>query len=325
MSAARRWRPSLGFVLGGGLLGTLVLALAGMVALRYLGPAFGYRRAALGLGLGIVVLTALLGALMVRLLLRPIHALEHYAVAQNVGPAPPPRHFGTRELHHTARAVIAMAEALRNREATIRSFTDHVTHELKTPVSAIRAAVELLEDGTLTAPDRALLAQIDGARAQLEAQLQALRLAAQARESRYLGQVKAGTLLAPLRQQFAALALSVAGEDVEFPMAAEGMQMVLGHLLRNAWEHGASRVELIAQETGNGPSLRVLDNGRGISPGNAPHVFEPFFTTRRAEGGTGMGLAILHNLLAAHQASIALQSCDKGACFVLQSTPPRAV
>lgn len=316
----RRWRPTLAFVLGGALLATLAFAFAGLVALRYLGPVIGFRHAALALAALILLLTGALGWLLVRLLLRPITALEHYAVAQGDGQATPPRHFGTDELHRTARAVIAMAETLRDREATIRSFTDHVTHEIKTPVSTIRAGVELLEDGSLAPADRAILAQIDGARVQIEAQLQALREAAQAREVRYLGQCTLAVVLGrlgPPRLGQAALALRVQGGDVALPMAADGLVVVLTQLLRNAGEHGATEVALMAAADASGVSVTVVDNGRGISAGNAPQVFDPFFTTARGSGGTGMGLAIVRNILAAHRATIVLVPGAVGATFRL--------
>lgn len=72
-------------------------------------------------------------------------------------------------------------------------------HELKTPVSAIRASVELLEDGgSLSDVDRRLVREIDGMRQQIEAQLAALRHAAQARETRYLGQTTIADILPAL-------------------------------------------------------------------------------------------------------------------------------
>ncbi len=315
---SRRWRPSLGFVLGGALSGTLVLSFAGLVALRHLGPQVGFREAALLLGAVIVALTAVLGWLLVRLLLRPITALERYAVELHDGRAAPPRHFGTRELHRTARSVIDMAEALRDREATIRSFTDHVTHELRTPVSAIRAAVEILEDGgSLSATDRQVLAQLDGARAQIERQLAALRAAAQAREARYLGQTALAPVAARLAAQHPDLRLSVTGGEVAVPLSPEGLELILGHLLRNALEHGARHVTLAGTTADAGAVVTVADDGRGISPGNAPHVFEPFFTTRRESGGTGMGLAIVRNVVAAHRGEIELLSSAGGARFRL--------
>ncbi len=311
---SRRWRPSLGFVLGGALAGTLALSFLGLIALRYLGPEVGFRNAAMGLGLVIATLTALLGWLMVRLLLRPIRALEAYAKAQKGGAAPPPpAHFGTRELHTTARSVIAMAGALRDRETRIRSFTDHVTHELKTPVSAIRAAAELLEDGAGLSPeDTRLLAQIDGACAQLEGQLATLRRAAQARELRYDGMSRLNDLTNELRSQHP-LDITINGGAVPLPLAPEGMRVILGHLLNNAAQHGATGVTLTAAQ--NGTALTVQDNGRGISKGNAPHVFDPFFTTRRDTGGTGMGLAILRNILSTHGGQIMLAATAEGASF----------
>jgi signal transduction histidine kinase len=304
----RRWRPSLAFVLGGALTGTLALSLAGLVALRYLGPIIGFRAAAVGLGLAITAATAGLGWLLLRLLLRPMRALEAYARAQETGEAAPrPVHFGTTETAATAARVVALAETLRNREATIRAFTDHVTHELKTPVAAIRAATELLEDGgSLAAEDARLLAQIDGARAQMEAQLAALRRAAQAREVRHLGQTQLSTLLPALVQDFPGLDIGISGETLPLPIAAEGMKIVLAQLLHNAVDHGASRVHLKVNYDKVGTSLEVSDDGCGISMGNEARIFDPFFTTRRESGGTGMGLAVVRNLLTAHRAEITL-------------------
>lgn len=307
---SRRWRPSLAFVLGGALAGTLALSFGGLVALRYLGPALGFRAAAMGLGLAITAATAGLGWLLLRLLLRPIRALEAYARAQESGAAaPPPAHFGTTETAATAARVIAMAEALRDREATIRAFTDHVTHELKTPVAAIRAAAELLEDGGALAPDDArLLAEIDGARIQLEGQLAALRRVAQAREVRHLGQSWLADLLPALGRDFPGLAIETTGASLPLPIAAGGMEVVLAQLLRNAADHGATRVQLDLGREGPGVVLEITDNGHGISLGNEARIFEPFFTTRRATGGTGMGLAVVRNLLNAHRAEITLRS-----------------
>lgn len=320
---SRRWRPSLALVLGGGLAGTLALSLAGLVALRYLGPIIGFRNAALLLALAITLATGVLGWLLVRLLLRPILALQAYAAAQERGAqAPPPAHFGTRELHATARRVISMADALRDREATIRAYTDHVTHEIKTPVSAIRAATELLSDTAALAPaDARLLAEIDGARGQIEAQLAALRTAAQAREARYLGQSTLADVLPGLRGDWPGLNLSADGAALPLPMAGQGIAIVLGQLLRNAAEHGARRVTLTADRGTAGPRLDIADDGQGISAGNAAHVFAPFFTTRRGEGGTGMGLAVVRNLLRAHGAEIELVAAERGAWFRITFAP----
>jgi signal transduction histidine kinase len=56
----------------------------------------------------------------------------------------------------------------------------------------------------------------------------------------------------------------------------------------------------------------------GISPGNRDRVFEPFFTTRREAGGTGMGLQIVRSMLAAHGGTIKLLPSEAGATFELR-------
>jgi signal transduction histidine kinase len=90
---------------------------------------------------------------------------------------------------------------------------------------------------------------------------------------------------------------------------------VLGHLVSNAEGAGARRVEISGRETPEGAVLQVADDGPGISPGNRDRCFEPFFTTRRDAGGTGMGLAIVQTLLMAHGGEISLEPSETGACF----------
>lgn len=310
MTAGRHWRPGLALVLSGALLATLGLSFAGLVALRYLGPEIGFRNAAMLLGGLILLATLALGWLLARLLLRPIRALEAYAIAALDGDPSLPAHYGTEELRRTAERVIAMAGALRDREASIRSYADHVTHELKTPVAAIRAAVELLEDGGgLGAEDARLVAGIDGARQQIERQLAAMRRAAAAREARHIGE----TRLADMALPDAGIALVVEGGALPVPLAREGLAVVLGNLVQNAAENGARRVTVAVSDGGR--VVTVADDGRGISEGNRDRIFDPFFTTRREAGGTGMGLTITRNLLRAHGARIEVMPAATGAAF----------
>lgn len=320
----QKWRPSLALVLGGGLAGTLVLSLIGLVALRYLGPEIGFRNAAALLGSLILLATAFLGWLLVRLLLSPIRALNAYAAQTRSQPGQtldPPDQSGTAELHEMARNVVDMADHLRNREMTIRSFTDHVSHEIKTPVSAIRAASELIEDsGTLAPDDQKLLAQIDGAARQIEDQLTALREVARAREMTHQGSARLDRLRTWLREDFADLDLSFSGAALSLPIGESGLRVILTQLLNNAREQGAQSVVIAAQGAPSGLELSVSDDGKGISPGNAAQVFDPFFTTKRDQGGTGMGLTILRNMLSVHGGEISLRLGESGACFVVAFT-----
>ncbi|MCZ4351023.1 HAMP domain-containing sensor histidine kinase [Roseovarius aestuarii] len=321
----RKWRPSLAMVLGGALCGTLMLSLSGLVVFRYLGQDIGFRNAAILLAILITGATTVLGWMLIRLLLRPITALETFATQVSAAPAnnpSPPAHFGTRELQATAQSVIHMAQTLRNRETTIRSFSDHVTHELKTPVAALKAATELLQDGnSLNDEDQRLVSQIAGASAQMERQLEAMQHAARAREARHDGVSTLAGMHHDLMRDFPALELRITGGDIAIPLAPQGLSVVLRQLLGNAQDHGGLNVHLSATSTQKCVSLLVQDNGRGISTGNASRIFDPFFTTNREHGGTGMGLSIVRNTLRAHGADITFVPQSDGAAFQICFAP----
>jgi signal transduction histidine kinase len=104
-------------------------------------------------------------------------------------------------------------------------------------------------------------------------------------------------------------------------MAPETLDSILANLLDNARQHGGAKVHVNIrceiEGAGAAPMMRitVADSGNGISAANAAKIFEPFFTTARKAGNTGLGLAILRSLLAAHRGSIELLPGDKGAAF----------
>lgn len=300
----RKWRPSLLLVLGGTIAAVLTLPVIGLFALRALSPLLGFRQSALLITAGVLIAAAILGFLLWRLLLNPITALADHAARITAGAETPLAHYGTQELRALGQSVQTMARTLQSREATIRSFTDHVTHELKSPLTAIRGAAEMLESG----PDARLLATITGATTQMEAQLTALRRMAAARDPLPPGTVRVVDVLADLQAHGVQI---IAQGNTPLPLAREGMLAVLTQLVTNAAAHGASHVTLTTSQN----TLTITDNGTGISKGNQPRIFTPFFTTRRESGGTGLGLPIAHAILQTNGASIAHMPTNAGTTF----------
>ncbi len=311
---AAKWRPSLAMIVGFTLAAVLCLPVAGIVAMRYLSPTLGYREAMIIAGVGIVLATVYVGYVLWRIILRPIRTLAARADAiahGATGALDPLPHYGTRETRDLGQAMLDMGRVLQGREAVLRSYADHVTHELKSPLTVLRGAAELLDSPGLKRPERrALLTRIDDAADRMTALLEAQRELARAQEPMAGGHAAVADLVDGLAAQFPGLALTVAG-DHPLPIARDGLWLVLEHLLGNAQAHGATAVTL----TTGADTLTVADDGPGVSAGNRARIFDPFFTTRRDSGGTGMGLAIVRRMLQAHGAEIALLENAPGAVF----------
>ncbi len=300
----RKWRPPLAFVLGGTLAAVFFLPIIGIAYFRVAGGILGWAETSWMIAWMAFVATAVLGYLLWRLVLQPVRALTTYA--QSEGEAEVPEHFGTPEFSDLGQAVIGMTSTLRGREAVLRSYADHVTHELKSPLTVIRGAAELLDDPGLPGADRArMLGNIGEAVGRMEALLDSQRALARAQEPMPPGECVLSEVLADHDV--------VLPRDGTVPLPQEVMDLVATHLIGNARAHGASAVTFDLQ----GDRLRVSDDGPGISDGNRDRVFDPFFTTRREDGGTGMGLPIVRRMLQAQGAEIVLRD-GAGAVFEIR-------
>jgi signal transduction histidine kinase len=309
-------------VLGGSLMAILVLPVYAALLADILTPLTGRRNAVFIVAAGSFLATLVLGLLLWRLILAPVQALAARAQAIRGGAAPEGlEHYGTPEIGELAQDVLDMADVLQSREMAVRSYTDHVTHELKTPLTAIRGAAELLEaEEGLPEETRKLVQTIAGAEKRAVKLLGAARQIAAARMPEHQGTTYLRDCLPSVESRLSTTKVEVVNDNEELPLARSGMEVVLGHLAENAEQAGATRLTFDSGRNDDGAWLRVSDNGPGISSGNQKQVFEPFFTTRRDSGGTGMGLAIVQTLLLAHGARITLEDAgeDGGSRFLIQ-------
>jgi len=306
----RKWRPPLALVIGGTLAVVLLLPLFGIVYLRLWGNVLGWGEAAWLIGWLAVVATALLGFLLWRLVLRPVYALTAYARAMKAGQdAPAPAHFGTPELGALGASVMAMGDSLHSRAEGMKAYADHVAHELTSPLTAIQGAAELLKAGASGEDARVLTTTITQATARMQALLDDLGHHAQAASSAGVGACRLGDVADALD---VGLAIEVV-QDGEVPLAGADLATILTQLARNAAEHGAHHLTLSV----SGRTLKISDDGPGISAGNRTRVFDPFFTTRREAGGTGMGLSIVRSLVQARGGRISLLEDGPGASFLI--------
>jgi signal transduction histidine kinase len=139
------------------------------------------------------------------------------------------------------------------------------------------------------------------------------------------GETTLGEVLPGLRAAFPKLAMHGTGEALALPISAENLGIVLSHLADNAQRHGARRLALEASRDRRTLAIRIADDGNGIAPANRTRIFEAFFTTRREEGGTGMGLPIVQALVERHGGTISLEATGSGTTFLIRLPPAPAL
>jgi PAS domain S-box-containing protein len=96
------------------------------------------------------------------------------------------------------------------------------------------------------------------------------------------------------------------------------MEQVLVNVIRNALESKdrGAKAEVRVGSGDSGAWVRVSDDGRGIPADDATRVFDPFFTTRLEQGGTGLGLSVAHGIVTDHGGQMRIESPGPAGCCV---------
>lgn len=319
---AVKWRPPLAVVVFAVLLSVLALPSGLILLIRLLdgdpgGPGF--------LEFGVLavslLVTLVIAYVLTRTVTRPLEALIARTREISTGgreairPLPV---YGTAEIATLSQSFLDLASRLMDRTEYMRSFAAHVSHELKSPLTAIKGSAELMRDDGVhmtEAERQRFLGHIIADADRLDALVGRLRELAQAEMPLAGGETTLAAVVPALAARFTGLAIETGGAELRLAIPEETLTIVLGHLAGNAVQHGATRLALTATAEGAGIALSVADNGSGISAGNRDRIFQPFFSTRRDDGGTGMGLDIARAMLRAQGAEIELMPSASGACF----------
>ena len=235
------------------------------------------------------------------------------------------------ELGELARAMENMRSRLEGRDY-IEGYVRALTHELKSPVAAIRGAGELLQED-LPEADRQLFArQVVDQCARLQKLVDQLLQLSQLEQRRQLHAGAACSLrecaLQAMAQAEAAarqrgLRLTLQGQDSSGPWEQGLVVLAISNLLSNAIdfspEGGSIQVTL-------GPgSISVRDHGPGVAPALLGRLGERFFTTPRPDGersGTGLGLSIVLRIMVLHAGSMQVANASPGLCVTLHWQAP---
>jgi two-component system sensor histidine kinase BaeS len=261
-------------------------------------------------------LAALAALLLARRITRPIRRVAEASrkLARGTDPDPVPVE-GATELATLARAFNDLAQQLARARAAERSFLLSVSHELKTPLTAIRGYAEAIQDGALDPSDAAATVAQEAAR--LERLVRDLLDLARMNRTDFsvhnsdidLGEVAEDAVR---RYEQQALAFGVTIEAVTNGVApavadADRVLQVVSNLVENALRLGGD--VRVSAEPGR---LLVEDNGPGLQPDELEHAFERFYLHERygreRPVGTGLGLALVKELTGAMGGTVEVES-----------------
>lgn len=215
-------------------------------------------------------------------------------------------------------------------------FLRHVSHELKTPLASLREGVSLLEDGVageLSANQREVAKILRHNTGLLQGQIEdLLRFNAAAFEARQLRREKTDLLqlieeqVESQRLQWRAreLQIGIEGKAVQAEVDRDKLGTVMANLLSNAirFSPAGGRIRIRLSRLAELVRIDLEDEGPGIALDDQARIFEPFYRGERqppqAVRGSGIGLSIVHEYIAAHGGRVQLLPGGPGAHFRIE-------
>lgn len=235
---------------------------------------------------------------------------------------------GAGELRRLGRDLNTMSDRLSSLVEAQRSFAGDASHQLRTPLTALRLRLDEAAETMVSSPDAAA-ESLDMARAETE-RLQhvidgLLRLARAEGEQQELVQLDMAAIAAeriaiwqPLAEEQGVGLELVAPRSALIMAVREAPEQILDNYLDNALSVSPpdSRVIVTITESAAGEfgttTLLVTDSGPGLSPEARTRAFDRFWSVREDNAGTGLGLAIVRHLAIASGASVELRESATG-------------
>jgi len=288
-------------------------------------------------GAWLIGISALIGLLMTWGLLRGIGRLNRYAQAVSAGepvPPPPPRRD---EIGDLGRALETMRRKLEGK-AYVEQYVQSLTHEMKSPLAAIRGAAELLQEPLPDAERQRFVRNIAEQQQRLTETIDKLLALAEVEQHGWL-QRRERIALAPLFAQLAeALApqlrasgvqLQVQAPEAELALAGDPylLRQALHNLLDNAiaFSPDGGVVVLRAERDADARiALLVEDAGPGVPDYALERVFERFYSLARPATGqrsSGLGLPFVREVARLHGGEASLRNREGGGAVARLSLP----
>lgn len=238
---------------------------------------------------------------------------------------------GPQDLEQLGERLEWMRRELLDVEEQKNRFLRQVSHELKTPLTALREGAELLSEeavGKLTPEQREIAEILRHNSVELQKLIEDLLSfgASQFRKVTVdLGPVDVREVIGRVAEdqglaiRARGLTLDIAAADVMIPADSEKLRVVLDNLLSNAVKYSppGGVIGVAARFDGDALELDVTDQGPGIPPEERARIFDPFYQGSQAGAGplrgTGIGLSVVKEYVFAHGGSVEVVDSQRGA------------
>jgi two-component system sensor histidine kinase CreC len=276
-------------------------------------------------GAALLAASLVVGVAVTLWLVASVRRLRRYAQQAQAGQAiAPPAMPG--ELGELAHAMDDMRRRLEGREQ-LEHDVRALTHELKSPLAALRASGELLQDEVPAADRQRFAAQVLDQTARLQTLVERVLALSQLEAQVGLGErqrlVLAGWADAQLDRQAPRLAQKGLGvrwtarEDVAVDADAALLELAFGNLLVNAIDFApvGSTLELAVSTTPTSVCLTLRDHGPGVPAAAFQQLGKRFFSTARPGSlvkGSGLGLAIARRVAELHGGRLVFEAAEPG-------------
>ena len=284
------------------------------------------QRAIIARGAWLIGLSALIGLLMTWWLARGISGLSRYARAVSAGEAVPPPRLRRDEIGELGQALETMRRKLEGK-AYVEQYVQSLTHEMKSPLAAIRGAAELLQEPLPEAERQRFASNIAQQERRLTETIDQLLRLAEVEQHGWL-QRRAEVDLVEVCRRLADDAtprLQAAGLTLDWELPAHAavqgdaflLRQALSNLLDNAiaFAPPGSCIRISLRREPDGWMLRLRDAGPGIPDYALERVFERFYSLARPDSGqrsSGLGLPFVAEVARLHGGRAQLRNHPDG-------------
>lgn len=288
---------------------------------------------------GAVLFSLLLGYFVwqgLRKIMRPLHELQHAAEKMSQG------QYETRvnvtskdELGQLSRAFNNMAEAIQHEDEQQKTFLATVSHELRTPISYVKGYSEVIENNLISGTEREeairLIAREANRMERLTNDLIQLARPLQENEGYDFEPI---VLAETIRDVVAILQKQAVDKRIKLNQLYDEEIIVIGdeeklkqifiNIIENAirYSNANTEIQITTIAKHKDAVITIQDNGIGIPKEDLPRITDRFYRVNkarsRADGGSGLGLSIVDQLVKQHNGQLSIQSeLNKGTCVIV--------